>query len=249
MAQRGRAPLSSPVAFRRPRRARLSAEIFEHLRSAILSGRFKSGDRLPSEKAMAERFQSSRAPVREAVRSLEQAGLLAVRRGFGGGAFVRDGDLRQVTDFLSLLIRLGKVSIEHLTEARLTLEPRIASLAAQRITEPELAQIRRYVDGHRAAIAEGDLHATADLRFHRMVADASKNPALILFANAMADLMVQEVVARLRMDEATNRSNLAFHERIYGALLNRDAEAASRWMHEHVLEVQRRLEHLLGKER
>lgn len=236
------------LTFRPTKRDRVSAEIARQLKSAILSGRVKSGAKLPSEKEMAARFQSSRGSVREAIRSLEHAGLLSVRRGFGGGAFVSDGDLRYVTDSLSALIQLGSVSVRHLTEVRLILEPRVAALAAERITDAELARIADHTEKHTEAIEAGQLHATADLGFHRLVAEASRNPALLLFTNSMADLMVQEVVARLDMDEAVNRSNLQFHRRILEAFRSRDPEAASRFMLAHVTEVQNRLETLLPRE-
>jgi GntR family transcriptional regulator, transcriptional repressor for pyruvate dehydrogenase complex len=231
--------------FTSTRRDRVSSDILRQLKSAILAGRLKPGDKLPSEKQLAEQFQSSRGSVREAIRTLEQAGLLVVRRGAGGGAMVSDGDLRHVTDSLSTLIRLGSVSIHHLTEVRVMLEPWIASLAAQRITPLELARLEAHVTQHADAIAAGHLHATADLGFHRMLAEAAKNPLLVLFAHSMADWMVEEVVARLEMDTATNRSNLAFHQRIYVALARRDHEEAARVMLEHVTEVQDRLGRLL----
>jgi GntR family transcriptional repressor for pyruvate dehydrogenase complex len=237
--------LTGSLEFTPTRRDRVSAAILRQLKSAILGGRLKPGDRLPSEKQLAQQFQSSRGSVREAIRALEQAGLLVVRRGAGGGAMVADGNLRQVTDSLFTLIRLGSVSIHHLTEVRVILEPWIASLAAQRITEEELARIGAYVVKHAEAIAAGHLHATADLGFHRMLADAAKNPLLVLFAHSMADAMVEEVVARLEMDAATNRSNLIFHQRICAALARRDHEEASRVMLEHVTEVQDRLGRLL----
>lgn len=233
-------PSFSPI-----QRARVSTEILQQLKSAILEGRFQPGDRLPAEKVLAKQFGSSRTSVREAIRSLEETGLVAVRRGFGGGAFVIDGDLRHVTDSLSTLLRLRKISIHHFTEARLALEPWIAQLAADRITEDELAQIRRHIGKHVEAIEAGRFHATADLGFHRMVAETSKNPALVLVFNSIADLMVEEVIARLEMDAATNRSNLAFHERLYHALERHDSQAARTIMHEHVLEVQDRLRRLL----
>jgi len=223
--------LHGSLGFTPTRRDRVSAEILRQLKSAILAGRLKPGDKLPSEKQLAQQFQSSRGSVREAIRALEQAGLLVVRRGSGGGAMVADGNLRHVTDSLFALIRLGSVSIHHLTEVRVILEPWIARLAAQRITEEE-----------------GDLHATADLGFHRMLAEAAKNPLLVLFAHSMADVMVEEVVARLEMDAATNRSNLAFHQRICAALARRDHGEASRVMLEHITEVQDRLGRLLPAE-
>src|SRR5216117_4086698 len=182
MPRPGSAVPAGSLEFMPTRRDRVSAEILRQLKSAILAGRLKSGDKLPSEKQLAQQFQSSRGSVREAIRTLEQAGLLVVRRGAGGGAIVADGDLRHVTDSLFTLIRLGSVSIHDLTEVRVILEPRIASLAAQGITA-------------------GHLHATADLGFHRMLADVAKNPLLVLFAHSMADSMVQEVVARLEMED------------------------------------------------
>lgn len=159
-----------------------------------------------------------------------------------------DGNLRHVTDSLFTLIRLGSVSIQHLTEVRLILEPCIASLAAQRSADEELKRIQAYIAKHAEAIAAGDLHATADLGFHRLLAEASQNPLLVLFAHSMADVMVEEVVARLEMDAATNRSNLAFHQRIAAALARRDADEASKVMLEHIQEVQERLGRLLPGE-
>ena len=237
--------LAESLGFTPTRRDRVSAEILRQLKSTILAGRLKPGDKLPSEKQLAQQFQSSRGSVREAIRALEQAGLLVVRRGAGGGAVVADVNLRHVTDSLFTLIRLGSVSIHHLTEVRVILEPWIASLAAQRISGEELARIEAYVTKHAEAIAAGHLHATADLGFHRMLAEAVKNPLLTLFAHSMADAMVEEVVARLEMDAATNRSNLAFHQKICAALARRDHDAASRVMLEHVTEVQDRLGRLL----
>src|SRR5438094_846059 len=124
MPRPGSAVPAGFLEFMPTRRDRVSAEILRQLKSAILAGRLKSGDRLPSEKQLAEQFQSSRGSVREAIRTLEQAGLLVVRRGAGGGAVVADGDLRHVTDSLFTLIRLGSVSIHDLTEGRVILEPR-----------------------------------------------------------------------------------------------------------------------------
>lgn len=248
MSLRGDEAVGTP-GFSRIRRARVSAEIIQQLKAAILEGRFRPGHRLPPEKVLAKQFGSSRTSVREAIRSLEEAGLVAVRRGFGGGAFVVDGDLRHVTDSLSTLLRLRKISIHHFTEARLVLEPWLAQLAAERITEEELAQIRHHITKHAEAIEAGRFHATADLGFHRMVAEAAKNPALVLVFNSIADLMVEEVIARLQMDAATNRSNLACHERLCAALERHDAPAAGTIMREHILESQDRLRQLLPGDR
>src|SRR5919106_4278519 len=114
----GKEARSALLGFTPTRRDRVSAEILRQLKSAILARRLKPGDKLPPEKQLAQQFQASRGSVREAIRALEQAGLLVVRRGAGGGATVSDGDLRQVSDSLFTLIRLGTVSIQHLPQVR-----------------------------------------------------------------------------------------------------------------------------------
>src|SRR5947207_14357949 len=97
MPRPGSAVPAGSLEFMPTRRDRVSAEILRQLKSAILAGRLKSGDKLPSEKQLAQQFQSSRGSVREAIRTLEQAGLLVVRRGAGGGELVADVHLRPVT--------------------------------------------------------------------------------------------------------------------------------------------------------
>src|SRR5436190_23008917 len=106
MPRPGSAVPAGSLEFMPTRRDRVSAEILRQLKSAILEGRLKSGDRLPSEKQLAEQFQSSRGSVREATRTLKEAGLLDVRRRAGGGAVVGDGVLRDVPDWTVSLIRL-----------------------------------------------------------------------------------------------------------------------------------------------
>ncbi|MBI1893742.1 MAG: FadR family transcriptional regulator, partial [Candidatus Rokubacteria bacterium] len=112
---------------------RASQEIAQQLRDAIYSGHLLPGDKLPSERELVRQFESSRVTVREAIRSLEMAGLLSVKRGYGGGAFVADVDLRPLKESFSTLLRLRKVTIAHLTEVRLLLEPHLAALAARRV--------------------------------------------------------------------------------------------------------------------
>src|SRR3989304_4981646 len=98
---------------------RASQEIVHQLRQAIYLGRLCPGDKLPPERELARQFESSRVTVREAIRSLELAGLVSVKRGSGGGAFIADVDLRPLKESFSTLLRLHKVTISHLTEAGL----------------------------------------------------------------------------------------------------------------------------------
>ena len=197
---------------------------------------------------MVRQFESSRVTVREAVRSLEMAGLVSVKRGHGGGVFVADMDLRPLTESFSTLLRVRKVTVAHLTEVRLLLEPHLAALAARRVTPEELARLKDVLDEQAGAVESGQLPHAYDLRFHRLVAEASGNPVLHAMMNSVADLLVGEVVSRLELSVAINRDILHFHQRIYRALGRRDAERAQELMAQHVLDIQRQLWQLLPED-
>src|SRR5437868_11860093 len=109
--------------------ARVSEAIVHRIKKQIAEGRLAAGHKLPAERDMARQFKTSRVSVREAYRSLEEVGLLRIRRGAEGGAFIAQFDHEPVRRSLSLVLGLGNSSHEEVTEARMLLEPSIARLA------------------------------------------------------------------------------------------------------------------------
>src|SRR5438552_4613060 len=118
------------------RRERVSESVANQIREAIFSGKLEPGLKLLPEREMAEQFETSRVALREALRSLEQEGMIEIKRGSGGGAFVADFDnaLRALTDSLNTVVKLGQAKSGHLTEVRSMLEPVMARMAAARAT-------------------------------------------------------------------------------------------------------------------
>lgn len=121
-------PLFKPI-----KQARISEEVIGQLKESILMGRFKSGQKLPSERELTVEFNVSRAVIREAVRSLEQSGFLETRQGPAGGAFVTDLTFDQVGNAFLDLFLANKLSIPELTQFRRYIEPEVARLAAMNI--------------------------------------------------------------------------------------------------------------------
>src|SRR6267142_6462523 len=124
---------------RRP--ARVSETIVRRIKDQISKGRLVAGHKLPAEREMARQFKTSRVSVREAYRSLEEIGLLRIRRGADGGAFIAKVDHEPVLRSLALVLGLAKTSHKELTEARLLIEPPIARLAARRARKEDVAQL------------------------------------------------------------------------------------------------------------
>src|SRR5438034_369144 len=131
---------------------RVSESIARRIKKQISDGALLPGEKLPAERDMAQRYRTSRVSVREAYRSLEELGLLTIRRGAEGGAFITDLDHGPVMRSLSLMLRLGKTTHEEITEARLLIEPPIARLAARRAHPGDLERLDYVVNQQELAL-------------------------------------------------------------------------------------------------
>ncbi len=126
--------LSMP-SFKPIKQSRVSGEVAEQLKQSILLGHFGTGDKLPSERDLAEQFQVSRIAIREALRFLESTGFVATRQGVTGGTFVTDLSFEHLSNAFVDLFLAEKISVPELVEVRLLVEPEIAGLAAKKLIE------------------------------------------------------------------------------------------------------------------
>ena len=229
-------------------RGRISDVIAERIRTAVSDGILAPGTRLLSERELAQRLKASRESVREAYRSLEVSGLLVIRRGKEGGAFVRDVDHGAVTRSLSMLLRLGKTTHRELTEARLLIEPPVARLAARRATQSDIQAMGELVERHAEAIRRNEDPHKYDLQFHRVMAECAKNLPLSILMNSLADLMV-DALSGLDIPRETRARTVEFHRLLFEAISRKDENRAFKLMLQHIGDVQRRLKKPWGLRR
>ena len=217
---------------------RISDGIAERIEDAISDGILAPGSRLLSERELAQRLNASRESVREAYRSLEVVGLLVIRRGKDGGAFVRDIDHGAVTRSLSLMLRLGKTSHRELTEARLLIEPPIARLAAQRATQSDIEAMEAQIEGQMNAIRGNADSRKYDLQFHRIMGECAKNLPLNILMNSLTDLMV-EALSSITISKEMRSHGVEFHRLVLDAIRRKDQDKAFKLMQQHILEIQK----------
>ncbi len=219
--------------------------VYEHIASqierAIYEGRLQSGDKLPPERQLVREFGTSRVAVREALRTLEHRGLLEVRQGAAGGYFVRAADAGPLRRDLQTLLRLGRVSVAHLLEARLLVEPEVARLAALRATDADLKALRQAIEERAEVAPSGSPSRMLDIGFHRLIAEAAKNPVHALLTHALMDLEAEVVVPRIELTAEDSREIDGAHRAIADAIAARQADAAREVMEAHIVDVQRRL--------
>jgi DNA-binding FadR family transcriptional regulator len=227
------APLDSkPLAFVPIRPTRASSDVIVQIRRAILSGQYKPGDRLPTEREMAQQFGVSRVTVRDALRVLEANGLVRVKVGGQGGPYVAEPDIALLSDSIGTHLQLRGTTFEELAEARGALEITAAQLAAIRATDADLAALQAAIQGPMAP-PHGDTVA-ASVDFHTALVAASHNQALLAMFRATRAL-VQQAFDQLHaeypeMAKSARRS----HTELYAAIAAHDPERASALMRRHL---------------
>ncbi len=223
------------------RTPRVYEHIVEQIERAIFDGRLRSGDRLPPERELVRQFRASRVAVREALRTLEHRGLIEVRHGASGGHFVREMDTTLLRRDVATLLRLGRVSVAQLTEARLLIEPETARLAALRASEEDVKTLRGALEERAARVGSGERPRELDLGFHRLVADAAKNPVHSALTDALIGLEADLTIGGGPLTAADHAEVGAAHEQIYAAIAARRADQARDVMAAHILDLQHRL--------
>ncbi len=234
----------SGVSFTPIRQARASGEIVSQIERAIFDGELQTGDRLESERELAERFGVSRITVRDALRVLEARGLVHVKVGASGGAFVSDTNVDQVAESISTMIQLQRMTLSGVAEARTVVETATSELAAERADEADIKRIEQSVEKGRLVVREQAPHTEASMDFHVAVALAAKNELLSATVAAYRDLLVQTLhdMRDVRSAKMTQKA----HEEIVDAIRSHDPEAARKLMLEHLQDFEKRLRRWLA---
>ena len=129
--------------FRAPKQNRIFRDVVDQIQDAIIDGRLKTGDKLPAERELKDLLKTSRSTLCEALRVLEQKGLIEIKLGVGGGSVVRSVTTDQVTESLDLLIRSQKISLAHLADFREGVEGEVVAIAARTASETDLRNLER----------------------------------------------------------------------------------------------------------
>jgi GntR family transcriptional repressor for pyruvate dehydrogenase complex len=136
--------------FQKAKQSRIFQDVIQQIEEAILQGKLKAGDRLPPERELKDIFQTSRGTLREALRVLEQKGLIAIKTGVNGGSVVKEVTTHQVSESLALLIRYQKIPLSELAEFREGVEGIVAGLAAGRAELKDIDRLKSLLeDAHR----------------------------------------------------------------------------------------------------
>lgn len=167
--------------------------VCSQIRAKLANGELRPGDKLPAERLLATQLNVSRSAIREALRSLEVAGVVRMAKGIKGGAFIREGTSDRIAEVIQDLVHLGAISLTELTEARLALYEGMVPLACDRASEEQFAALVANVDRLAEEIDAGRKEKRPDLayEFYHLLGECTLNSAIIYLNDSLAHVLRQ----------------------------------------------------------
>lgn len=217
---------------------RISQQIEEQIKEAIIKRHYRVGDKLPSERELVDRFHTSRTSIREALRSLEKSGFIMIKKGVQGGAFVVKGDSRPAVNSIRDMLRHAQVSLEEVLKMRIIIEPAVAAEAAEKATPEDIARLEEIV-GQLQEEFESENPIIAYERsptFHSVVAEITGNQVCIIIMQVLTEIHSYRM-SQFKLNEKTKKTIVRQHQGIIKAIKKRDKKEAFEKMKKHVFDV------------
>jgi GntR family transcriptional repressor for pyruvate dehydrogenase complex len=220
--------------YRKFTRERLYEQVADHIEDLVSTGKLQVDDRLPPERDLAEKLGVARGVVREAVKVLDARGLVRVEP--GRGTFVTEGSAESISEHVSRLFRMGRLTYEDLIEVRKVLEVEIAYFAAGRADLDNLEMMRQAIEQMDQRLDNPEEYIEADLSFHLALARATQNGMFLLLIEVIVDFLQKSRRLIFQVPGAPQRGQV-WHRRILQAVEEGDPDAAADAMRNHMQQV------------
>jgi GntR family transcriptional repressor for pyruvate dehydrogenase complex len=213
-------------------------KIIVSIQQMVLEGELHEGDKLPSERELAEQFCTSRVPVREALKILEFLGIVENIR--GDGTYIKNIGIPELLSKIFFGFKIGKTAIAELFDIRLVLECYAVRVAAAQRTEEDLSNMKKSLDDMERDINSFNFPGQSSLDFHLAVVSSAKNSILTDIFSFLRSLLALSREHTLRSVDRLQVS-LDYHSKVYEMIKMRDAVKAEHFMRDHLLDEQSRL--------
>jgi GntR family transcriptional regulator, transcriptional repressor for pyruvate dehydrogenase complex len=227
-------PVPTKSDFEAIRRNKVYEEVARQIERLILN-KLQPGDKLPSERELAETLGVSRGSIRDAIRSLELLGLVEPRQ--GAGTIVREVTADALVNPLANMLVRQREHVAELLDFRKMLEPPLAGRAAMHASPDEISEMEEILRRQEAKLSKGEVAIGEDSDFHYSVALASGNGVVLKLLDVLMDLL-RETRERSLQVAGRPQKSLAGHKRILAAIKRGDAEAAKAAMRRHIEDVE-----------
>ena len=206
--------------------------LVDYVQQAVAAGELSPGDRLPSERELGRQFSMGRASVREALRVLNNIGLVKSRPRDPRGPMIQAVSDEPLRRSLTLLTSAGVVDLAHLVQVRMIVEASANLLAAAARTPEQLSALEENLEQMSASIEAGPAEfSRIDLQFHELISRSGRNPLLEVYGEITREAIVELIehgIAEAQDEYAIMQQTLQHHRAVYEAIAGQDGLAASR---------------------
>lgn len=223
--------------------SKVSEDIVKQVKSLIRNGQLQPGEKLPSERQLAQMLEVGRSSLREAINTLAMMGLVEIKQ--RKGIYVRSVGAGLVSDPLRQMMKNDKKAIINLYDLRIDLEVASARLAAKSRTAEQLDLLRQHLNAAQAENGEYPYKAQNDLDFHSTIAAATDNFLRVHIINEIFTIAGQHLKTALDQFVAQPGSSDMIHkqhEAIFDAIAGQRASKAADAMHTHLKWVKKQFE-------
>ncbi len=219
-------------------------EICHIIREQVAAGALKPGDKLPAERDLAKQLGVGRNALREALRSLEIAGIVRLKKGVKGGAFIHDGPSGRMNQVVQDMFALGSISLAELTETRMHIQDVVVRLACVRATAVDCQAIAANIDRTELMTRTERFldRVECSREFYHLLAAATHNEVLVTMVTSLTEILMKFVYARVAAGGDPQPNLIAKRRKFLAALRERKVEVACRLMRTHLESVHRLLE-------
>ena len=223
-----------PTEFKHIKQQRVSQQIADQIKSLIVGGRLKNGQKLPSERELSKRLGVGRISLREGLRILEAMGIIETKYGLNSGTYVSDMGLKSLTEKFSDILQLSNITVEQLTEARLEISLINVRYFIRNATSEDIEKLEECIEEGEKLLKSGYRTRGKSIYFHQLIAQGSKNPVFIIIHNALIDILL-EFLSKFESPPEHSAKILNNRKKILKYLKEKNVEKASEAMKEHII--------------
>jgi GntR family transcriptional repressor for pyruvate dehydrogenase complex len=220
--------------------------VSKQIQQLIAKRKLKAGDKLPSQRDLAEQLGVGRPAIREALKRLEAMGIVKVQH--GKSSTIEKVDLSTIMGNVSNLLELAPIDVLQLLEAKEIVEFKCSELASQRATEKDLIEMKGYLEEMEKNKKNPKVHAEADYLFHFTIVKAADNPFIIEIMKVLGKMIEKAIEETAIEDDLIGRERaMRYHRSLYRAIRQKDGKKAAEVLHKHSLESRGRYEMMHSK--
>jgi GntR family transcriptional repressor for pyruvate dehydrogenase complex len=218
----------------------LSKEVEEQIKNSINAGDYKPNDKLPAERELVDQFQVSRATIREALKNLQNMGMIHIKRGIHAGAYVAEQTSLPITRSFDNLFQARKVDLSHLMMARLYLEPTAAKHAALYHTQNDIDNLTNLLDTADGLLEKSVREARlTNILFHVEISRITKNPIMIFLSESITHVCSSVIIEMTegKVPKETVKKLINEHRRILKSIADRDVKGTFAMSQKHLYDT------------